>query len=132
MCPRLKKYYNDDCAVPYTTHSLCILCSRETYILKFKKTDLICLIGLAYTPKLCVDCIIMNTRWTGYLMLHFKVSIHESERERIGLGDAVGSLIMQGGLQSQPTIVHVYLILNGLVMGLLQIISEWIGWHIYL
>jgi hypothetical protein len=68
---------------------------------------------------LSVNCIIMHTGWTGYLMLNSKCSIHESGREyNIGQDDAVGSLIVQGGLQSLPTIiVNLYLILNSLVLG---------------
>lgn len=46
-----------------------------------------------------VDCIIIDTGWTGFLMLRSKLSIHESGRETIALGEAVGSLIVQGGLQ---------------------------------
>ena len=49
---------------------------------------------------LSVDCIIMHTAWTGYIMLHSKRSIHESGREYIGQGNAIGSLIVQSGLQS--------------------------------
>jgi hypothetical protein len=37
---------------------------------------------------LSMDCI-MHTGWTSYCMLRSKMSIHESERERIALGDAV-------------------------------------------
>jgi hypothetical protein len=48
---------------------------------------------------LSVDCIIMCTEWTGYIKLRSNISIHESGRERIALGDAVGSLIVQGALQ---------------------------------
>jgi hypothetical protein len=66
------------------------------------------LIGLAYiskltnssNPLLSVDRIMMHTGWTGYLMLSSRLSIHGSGRVRIGLGDVVGSLIVQGGLQS--------------------------------
>jgi hypothetical protein len=54
------------------------------------------------TLLIVYKCIIMQTGWTGYTMLHSKRSIHESgiERRPIGLGDAVGSLTVQGGLQS--------------------------------
>jgi hypothetical protein len=41
----------------------------------------------------------MHIGWTGYLMLRSKRSIRESGRECIGLGHAVGSLIVLGSLQ---------------------------------
>jgi hypothetical protein len=60
-----------------------------------------------------VDCIIMHTEWTGYLMLRSNMSIHESGREHIALGGAISSLIVQCILQ----LVNLYLILNSPVIG---------------
>ena len=46
------------------------------------------------------ECGLYYSAYWMDLVLPSKPSIHESGKERIGQGNAVGSLIVQGGLQS--------------------------------